>query len=160
MIYKIRQKIFSLGGGSFTITDMNDTPFFQVKKQIMSLGDKLRIYDMEEQEVCYIEQKVFTFMPQYNIHMNGQQVASIKKQLNLLKNNFTINSAFGTYDVAGSIMAYEFNISQNGINRARISKQYFSFRDTYGVEVADNENHLLILAFAIVVDMILHQNNS
>ena len=160
MIYKVNQKFFSLSGGSFTITDLNGVEHFQVKKQILSFGNKLRIYDMNDNELCYIEQKVFSFLPQYNIFINGQKIAGIKKQLNLLKNNFTIESSYGTYLVDGSFFAYEFSISKDGFQKARISKQFFSLRDSYGVEVSDDENHLVMLAFTIVLDMILHQDNN
>jgi uncharacterized protein YxjI len=40
---------------------------------------------------------------------------------------------------------------------AEVSKRWFSWTDTYGVEVADGEDPVLILASAVVIDMVCHQ---
>ena len=42
---------------------------------------------------------------------------------------------------------------------ATVSKRWFSFTDTYGIEVADGEDPVLILASAVVVDMVCHSDN-
>jgi uncharacterized protein YxjI len=47
MRYVVRQKIFSLGD-SFTIKDEGGNDIFVVRSQFLSLGHKLRIYDLRE----------------------------------------------------------------------------------------------------------------
>jgi uncharacterized protein YxjI len=37
-----------------------------------------------------------------------------------------------------------------------VSKRWFSWSDTYGVEVGDDEDPVLILASAVVIDLIAH----
>jgi len=39
---------------------------------------------------------------------------------------------------------------------AVVSKQWFSWSDTYGVEIKDGQDDVLILASAIVVDLACH----
>ena len=39
---------------------------------------------------------------------------------------------------------------------AEVSKRWFSWNDTYGVDVADGEDDVLILASSVVIDMICH----
>ena len=39
---------------------------------------------------------------------------------------------------------------------ADVSKQWFSLTDTYGVEIADGEDDVLILASTVVIDMVCH----
>ena len=34
-----------------------------------------------------------------------------------------------------------------------MSKRWFGFRDTYGVDIADGENDVLILACTVVIDL-------
>jgi len=41
---------------------------------------------------------------------------------------------------------------------ATISKKFFSLADTYGVEVAANEDQAFILALAIVIDQVIDEN--
>jgi len=42
---------------------------------------------------------------------------------------------------------------------ATVSKRWFSWTDTYGVEIADGEEDVLILATAVVIDMVCHQES-
>lgn len=90
MRYIIRQKIFSLGD-RFSIKDEAGIDIFMVRSQLLSLGHKLRIYDMAGNELCYIEQKLFRFMPEYNIYIGGQHIANVKKNFALLKNSLIVD---------------------------------------------------------------------
>ncbi len=158
MRYQIRQKIFAIGD-KFTIKDEMGNDVFMVKKKILSFGKKLKIYDMSGRELCYIEQKLFRFLPEYNIFVNGQHIANVKKKLAILKNSFVINSCLGQYYVDGNIFAREFSIYREGVPVAYISKKFFSFTDTYGVEIDDSEDQLVNLSIAIVIDMVCHDRN-
>jgi uncharacterized protein YxjI len=40
-----------------------------------------------------------------------------------------------------------------------VSKRWFTFADTYGIEIEDGEDPVLILATAVVVDMVCHSDN-
>jgi uncharacterized protein YxjI len=42
---------------------------------------------------------------------------------------------------------------------ATVSKRWFSLRDTYGIEIADGEDDVLILASAVVVDQVCHRDD-
>ncbi|MDP4092316.1 MAG: LURP-one-related family protein [Bacillota bacterium] len=159
MRYIVRQKIFSLGD-SFAIKDITGNDVFIVRSQVLSLGHKLRIFDLSGNELCFIEQKLFRFMPEYNIYIAGQQVANIKKKFAFLKNDFVINTNDMTqYVVQGDFWAHEFNLVKNGRITARISKQFFAMSDTYGVDIEDGEDQISNLALAIVIDMACHDND-
>lgn len=154
----VRQKIFSLGD-KFTIKDENENDIFIVKSQLLSFGKKLRIFDLYENEKCYIEQQLFKFMPQYNIYINGEMIANIKKKFALFRNDFDILSDRANYYVEGEFLAHEFRIFNDRRLIGQVSKKFFSFTDTYGVEVDDDEDQVLVLALAIVIDMACHDND-
>jgi uncharacterized protein YxjI len=42
---------------------------------------------------------------------------------------------------------------------ATVSKRWFAWTDTYGIEVDDKEDAVLILASAVVVDMACHRDD-
>ena len=42
---------------------------------------------------------------------------------------------------------------------ARVSQQWFSWTDTYGVDVAEGEDDVLILSSAVVIDTICHDDD-
>lgn len=157
MRYVIRQKIFSLGD-SFSIKDEVGNDVFIVRQQLLSFGKKLRICDMAGNELCYIEQRLFKFMPEYDIFIAGNLIANIKKKFTFFKNDFIITSPEGQFYVKGDIWAHEFEIYRDDSMIAHISKTFFSFTDTYGVEIIDDYDAMSTLALAIVVDMVCHDN--
>lgn len=158
MRYLIRQKIFSLGD-SFAVKDEVGNDIFIVRSQLLSFGKKLRIYDLMENELCYIEQKLFKFMPEYDIFIGGQQVANVKKKFAFFKHDFQISSSYGDFRIDGDFWAREFEILKNNHLVARISKAFFTFTDTYGVDIDDREDQVSILALAIVIDMVCHDHD-
>ena len=158
MRYLVRQKIFSLTD-SFSIKDENQNDVFMVKRQLLSFGNKLRIFDLTGEELCYIEQRLFKFLPEYDIYIGGQHIANVKKKFALLKNDFVITSPGANYYVEGNLWAYDFNIFKDGVPVAGISKKFFSFTDTYGVDIDDDCDQLTLLALAIVIDMVCHDHN-
>lgn len=158
MRYQINQKILSFGD-NFVIKDEYGAEKFYVKGKVFALGDKLRIYDENGIEKVYIEQKLFKFMPEYSVYIEGQYVANIKKEFTFFRPRFQIDSSVGQYSIDGDFFGYDFRINKNGRVIASISKKFFSFRDSYGVEIADEENQALILAFVIIIDQVIHDEN-
>lgn len=160
MQYIVKQKIFSLGD-SFAIKDIAGNDIFIVRSQILSIGHKLKIFDVLGNELCYIEQKLFRFMPEYNIYIGGQPVINVKKKFMLFKNNFVITTYnMDQYEIDGDFWGHEFALIKNGMIAARISKQFFSFSDTYGVDIDDEEDQVVNLALAIVIDMACHDHDN
>jgi len=159
MRYVIRQKIFSLGD-SFNIKNEFGNDIFVVRQQLLSFGKKLRIYDLLDNELCYIEQRLLKFMPEYDIYINGSLIANVKKKFAFFRNDFIITGPEGQYYVQGNIWAREFEIFRDNILIAHISKEFFSFTDTYGVDIDDNIDQVRTLALAIVIDMVCHEDKN
>lgn len=155
MRYQINQKILSFGD-NFTIRDEYGAERFYVKGKVFALGDKLRIYSEEGIEKAYIEQKLFKLLPEYSIYVEGQYAAKVKKEFTFFRPRFQIDSIAGQYTIDGDFFGYDFRIKRNGRIIATISKKFFAIRDSYGVEIADDENQVLILAFIIIIDQVIH----
>lgn len=158
MRYLVKQKVFSLGD-TFGIKDESGNDIFIARRQLFSFGKKLRIHDLSGKELCYIEQRLFKFMPEYDIYIADRHVANVKKKFALFKNDFTILSPGAEYDVEGDFWAHEFNLYKDGRMVAAITKKYFSLSDTYSVEVDDGQDQITMLALAIVIDMVCHDND-
>lgn len=123
------------------------------------MGNKLRIYDLMDNELIYIEQKIFRFMPEYNIHSLNQHMATVKKEFTFFKPRFNINSVMGNYTMKGDFLGRDFEILKDGKVVAMVSKKWLSFSDTYMVEIDDAEDQAFMLALIIVIDQVLHDNN-
>lgn len=159
MRYLIRQKIFSFGD-NFTIRDEYEQDRYIVRGKVLSFGDKLKLEDLNGNELFYIEQKLFKFLPEYYIYAGGQQMAMVKKQLSFFTPKFIIDSVYGTYDMRGNVFAYDFQIYKDGRIVAAISKKWFAFSDSYGVEIEDGEDQAFLLALTIVIDQVMHDKKN
>jgi uncharacterized protein YxjI len=63
-------------------------------------------------------------------------------------------------DVQGNILDHEYSIYERRRKIAEVSKKWLSITDTYGVEIDDGQNDILILALAIAIDMMSHDDDS
>lgn len=158
MRYQIKQKFFSFGD-NFTIKNENNQDQFIVRGKVFSFGDKLRVEDLAGNELIYIEQKIFRFLPEYHFYSYGRLIAVVKKELTFFKPKFYINSELGYYQIEGDFFGHEFRILKDGRVVVTVSKKWFSFTDTYMVDVNDNENQAFMLALVIVIDQVLHDDN-
>ncbi len=159
MIYQVKQKIFALGD-KFTITDRDGLDRFQVQGKVLSLGAKLSFQDMSGNELYYIEQQLLRLLAEYNIYQNGTVVASCKRKFSFLGSKFEISSNNGHYTIEGRPLNYNYKIFKDGQVIATIDKQFFSFSDTYGVDIREEEDHGFILSLVIVIDQVVHNNEN
>ncbi|NLD49617.1 MAG: hypothetical protein GX660_20920 [Clostridiaceae bacterium] len=159
MRYVIRQKIFSIRD-RFFINDEMENDLYIVNSQLSSFGKKLRIFDLQDNELCRIEQQLLRIMPEYCINISGGLVAKVKKKFSFLRNDFNIISNNGEYSVSGDFLSYEFDIRKNNYMIGHVSKKFFSIADTYGVEIDEKEDQLFVIALAIVIDMVCHNGKN
>lgn len=114
------------------------------------------MFDMQDKQVCYIEQKLLSLMPKYNISVDNKQVMTVKQKFRIIGKKFKITSELGEYQVEGNIIAKDFRILKGTTVCASISKKLLSVADTYTVEISDGEDPVLMLAVAIIIDMACH----
>ena len=160
MRFYIKEKIFSFGD-NFAITDEKGNSTFIVKGQVFSFGNKLRLYNDQGKELIYIEQKLFKFLPQYTIYAGNNELATVKKNFTFFSHSFNITSIYGSYRLEGDFTAHEFTIyKDDGSFAASLRKKWFSFGDSYEIEIGDSENIPFTLALVIVVDQVIHDNRN
>jgi uncharacterized protein YxjI len=158
MRYVLRQKIWSLGD-DFRIQDAEGNTAFRVDGRVFSLGNKLSFQDASGRELAFIRQKLLSWGPTYFIEREGRVVAEVRKHLfTLFRCRFTVDvPGPDDLEAQGSFLEMEYSVTRHGRRVAEVSKRWFSWTDTYGVEVADGEDPVLILASAVVIDMVCHQ---
>ncbi|HEY7115383.1 MAG TPA: LURP-one-related family protein [Tepidisphaeraceae bacterium] len=160
MRYVMKQKLWSWGA-DFTIKDDAGRDHFFVDGKALSIGDKLSFQDMAGNELAFIRQKLLSWGPTYEIYHGGQLAAVVKQKLwTLFRNRFTVDvdadgPGPGDLLVQGDFWAHEYNFARepDGQPVATVSKRWFTWTDTYGVEIAPGQDDVLILACTVVVDM-------
>ncbi|BCX46985.1 Tubby C2 family protein [Haloferula helveola] len=159
MTYQIREKFWSWGD-DFKICDNVGRPVFQVKGKAFSWGDKLSFQDMAGQELAFISQKMFSMMPRYEIHRNGQLFAEVVKEFRWFSKEFTLDvPGPNDYTIKGRFWTHDYEFTRGGRVVANVSKEFFSMSDVYGVQIVDGEDDVAILAACIVIDQVLHDGS-
>lgn len=160
MRYVMKQKMLSLRD-SFAIRSQGGDEVYQVKGKLISIGDKLTMYRGGE-EVASIREQVVSLVPRYRIYRGGKLQAEVKKRaFSLLKDRLKIDMKDGSRDmeIVGNLLDHEYSIRRGMNEVARVSKRWLSLRDSYGIEIDPGEDDVLILACAVVIDMILHDQD-
>src|SRR5688572_29946877 len=155
MRYVMKQKFWSWGD-DFTIRDEKGGDVFLVDGRAFSWGDKLSFQDMNGNEVAFIRQKLLSWGPTYEIESQGQLLAVVKKELfTFFRCKFSVDvPGPDDLEAQGDFLDHEYSLDRSGQAVAEVSKKWFSWTDTYGVDIAAGENDVLILATAVVIDMV------
>lgn len=153
-MYQMKQKFWSLGD-NFTIKDGAGNDVFRVVGKVFSLGDKLSFQDLTGRELAYIAQKLLSFKKRYEIYRDDQLFAEVVKEITFFKDRYTVDiPGPNDYSVSGELWDQEYTFIRGEREVARVSKQFFAWSDTYGIEIVDGEDDVTILATAIVIDLV------
>jgi uncharacterized protein YxjI len=155
--YMMRERMLSWGD-DFTIKSAEGQDIFYVDGKALSFGDKLSFKDADGKEVAFIDQKLLSFGPQYEIIRGGATVAVVKKHLfTLFRAKFTVDvPGPDDLEAKGNFLDHEYTFVRGEREVARVSKRWFSLADTYAIDIDEGEDDALILASAVVIDLVSH----
>ncbi|HEY4132617.1 MAG TPA: LURP-one-related family protein [Gemmatimonadaceae bacterium] len=161
MRFVMKQKLWSFGD-DFTIQDESGSDAYLVDGKAFSIGDQLSFQDLAGNELAYIKQRVLSWGKTYEISRDGAIVAVVKKALfTLIHHRFTVDvPGPGDLESSGNFTDHEYTFRRGDEPVAAVSKQWFSWTDTYGVDVGAGEDPVLILASAVVIDMACHPDDN
>jgi len=157
MRYFLKQELWSFGD-DFVIRDEQENDCCRVDGKVSTLGDKLSLQDMDGNELACISQRVLSWGATYEIHRPGHEVSVVSKELfTFFYCKFEIDGpGREDYEASGDFMDHEYEIQGPHGLAATVSKRWFSWTDTYGIEIADDLDPVLLLASAVVIDLVCH----
>jgi uncharacterized protein YxjI len=159
--YKIRQKMISIGD-DFWIENEAGKKVFKVDGKALRLRKTLVFEDMGGNKLCQIQERWLPIKETMAIDgPDGEQMAVVKKALiTPLRDRWDVKVKDGPdLDVQGDILDLEYSIKQGWNKIAEVSKKWFRLTDTYGVEIDSGQNDILILAIAVAIDMMAHDDD-
>lgn len=157
MRYIMKERMLSFGD-DYKIRDADGNDRFYVDGKVFSIGNKLSFQDMQGNELAFIQQKLLSWGPTYYIHRDGELAATVKKHLfTFVRCAFTVDvPGPNDYHAQGSFLDMDYTFQRGGQIIATVSKKWISLTDSYTVDIDDNEDDILILASAVVIDLISH----
>jgi uncharacterized protein YxjI len=162
--YVMKQKLFFCMGDDFTIYDDAGKKCFYVDGKVLKLRQTLGFEDMEGNELARIQKKILSIGPTYELYRGGKLYATVKKSLfTLFRCKFSIDVP-GPEDIEakGSFLEHDYKFKRvtDGKTVAKVSKKWISITDSYGVDIADEQDDVLILAATAIIDMCCHDEKT
>jgi uncharacterized protein YxjI len=156
--YQMRQKLVAFGD-DFYIEDEAGQRVFKVDGKVLRVRDKLVFKDMQGNKLCQIQERMLRVKDTMAIEDgDGNEVAKVKKALiTPVRDRWTVKIRGGPdLDVQGNILDHEYEIKAGRRKVAQVSKKWFRGRDTYGVEIAPDQEDVVFLAVTVALDNMAH----
>ena len=144
-----KQRLFSWFD-SYDIYDEAGNTVFTVKGEL-SWGHLLRIYDAIGNDVGYIKEKVFTFLPKFEIYLGDNYMGCISKEFTFFKPKFNID--YNSWTVDGDWLEWDYSIFNSTAQTvATVSKEIWNWTDTYVIDVKDPNDAICVLMLVLAID--------
>jgi uncharacterized protein YxjI len=156
--YRLRQKMLSIGD-DFWIEDGDGERVFRVDGKALRLRKTFYLEDLEGRHLCTIQKRVMHVRDTMEIEgPEGDRMALVHKALiSPLRERWKIDVEDGSdLEAQGNIVDHEYEIEADDRKVAHVSKRWFRMRDTYGVEMATDQNPVLLLAVTVAIDDMAH----
>lgn len=148
MTLYLQEELFSFD--HFDIWDEDGNVKYQVERELFQFGRKLVVTDMEGREVCFVQHIPFSIPCAYELAVPGGSV-QLDRQFSFFTQQYSIDSL--GWEVAGSFMSLEFEITQGQRRVAYIEKAWPAFHDRYRLEIADDKDELTALCVVLAIDV-------
>jgi uncharacterized protein YxjI len=155
--YKIRQNLISIGD-DFWIENEGGKRVFKVDGKVLRIRKTLVFEDANGKKLAQIQERLLTIKDTMVVEdADGKDLATIKKALiTPFRDRWDVKVKNGPdLDVQGDFLAHEYTIKDRRNKVAEVSKRWLTIADTYGVEIADGQNDVLILAIAVAIDIMV-----
>lgn len=159
MRYVMRQKVFAFGD-DFIIKDESGADRYHVDGKVFTIRKTLAIQDLAGNELAKIQKKLLSFGNSYEVYHGGQLAAVVSKRLfTIFKCKFVVDvPGPDDLEARGNFLEHEYEFFRGNRKVATCSKKWFSWSDTYGIDIDAGEDDVLILASSVVIDMVCHDD--
>ena len=153
--FRMREKLIAIGD-DYWIEDLHGTKCFRVDGKAVRLRDTFILEDASGSETARIQEKKLSVRDKMTIE-RGDIKATVHKRLLGIRDHFVIEVDGGEdLKAHGNIVDHEYEIERDGDTVATVSKKWFRVRDTYGVQLAEDQDVALVLSITVCVDAMSH----
>jgi uncharacterized protein YxjI len=156
--YQMREKLVSIGD-DFWIEDAHGQKTFKIDGKAVRVRDTLEFKDRNRNVLAQIQERKLRVKDSMEVEdANGNQIAMVKKAIiSPVRDRFTVKIKNGPdLEVKGNILDHEYAIGEGRDKVAEISKKWFRVRDSYGVEIENGQDDIVVLAVTVCIDQMAH----
>ena len=152
----MKQKVFSLRG-RFSIQDQQEQDIYLVEGSFMKLPKTFSISTVEGEEVAVITKKMLSLLPKFFIEVDGETL-TIEKSFTFFKDRYTIDTA--DLEIDGDWWDMDFEIKRHGEVVGSVEKKWFTFGDSYEIQVFDPDIEKILIALVVAIDCVKEDEES
>ena len=145
-----KQRFFSWFD-SYDIYDESGETMFTVEGQL-SWGHELHVLDKNGSHIATLKERIFTFLPKFEIYIGEEYVGEIVKEFTFFKPSFSVD--FMGWSVDGDFFEWDYEINDETRTVATVSKELFNWTDTYTIDVNDPADALPALLAVLAIDAV------
>ncbi len=144
-----KQRFFSWFD-SYDIYNEAGETVYTVKGQL-AWGHCLKIFDANDYEIGTVKERIFTFLPKFEMYMGEQYIGCISKEFSFFKPKYDID--FNGWYIEGNFMEWDYTVrDESGELIAIVSKELLNWTDTYVIEVFNPQDALYALMLVLAID--------
>ena len=144
-----KQRFFSWFD-SYDIYNESGETVYTVKGQL-SWGHCLKIYDAQDREIGTVKERIFTFLPKFEMYLGDRNIGCISKEFTFFIPKYNIDC--NGWEVEGDWLEWDYQIlSSSGRPVASVSKELWNWTDTYVIDVLDLQDALCALMLVLAID--------
>lgn len=135
---------------SYDIYDEQGNVLYVVKGQL-SWGHCLKIFDACDNYVGMVQERIFTFLPKFEMYMGDNYMGCISKEFSFFRPKYNIDCN-GWY-VEGDLFEWDYTImDSHGFSVANVSKELWNWTDTYTIDVSNPADAIAALMLVLAID--------
>ncbi|MBE6959077.1 MAG: hypothetical protein E7447_08020 [Ruminococcaceae bacterium] len=151
MQLRIKQRIFAWAD-TYDIFDEQGNAKYFVKGKVFSLGHQIHVFDKKTgKEVGSIHQKLLTFLPKYEIVIDGRLVGTITKSFTLWKPKYRVD--FRDWEVEGDFWGWNYVARRGEYEVLRVSRE-LAWSDCYAINYINPADEIPALLLVLAIDAV------
>ena len=148
----IKQRVFSWSD-TYDVYDESGEARYYVEAEMFSFGHQIHVYDKRSgEEVGSIHQKLFTFVPEFEIVISGRTMGTIRKKFTFFVPEYQVD--FRDWDVEGDFLHWDYSVFHGSRKVMTIYKELFHWGDSYVLDYDDVGDEIPGLLLVIAIDAV------
>ncbi len=153
----IKQAIFTLGE-QFVVKNENGEDQFYVEGSFLQIPKQFKVFDKNHDQVATINRQMFRMFGQYDITTNTNSI-TLKRQFSLFRQSYVIEGI--DWYLQGNFTGHNYQLIRGNNPIMHLSKHWFTWGDSYELDIHDDHDAVLALCIAISIDYeLLKDQNS
>ncbi len=144
----IKQAVFTLGE-RFTVKNEYGDDVFYVEGSFLKIPKQFKIYDKNQINVATIDRQMFRLFAHYDITTLEQNI-TLKRHFAFFRQSYSIEGI--NWALQGNFTGHHYEVVQGGNPIMKLRKHWFTWGDSYELDIPDDHDALLALCISVCID--------